>query len=203
MKKIFVFFTTILFSLSLFAQTKSSALGESAKTVKVGYLISDSNFMSGAGINEQKDGYAYSTSRIDGRKIFYHVLFKKDENMVIDHVNGDRTDNRLRNLREVTSSENSQNLHLLWKDKRKTSKFPGVYWNKKRECWICQARKHKANHPNSIHVKKEGFKTEYEAFDYYIAILKGMGRTINTETEQYKDYLKWKGEQQQVTLDVF
>lgn len=151
----------------------------------------------------QKDGYAYSTSRIDGRKIFYHVLFKKDENMVIDHVNGDRTDNRLRNLREVTSSENSQNLHLLWKDKRKTSKFPGVYWNKKRECWICQARKHKANHPNSIHVKKEGFKTEYEAFDYYIAILKGMGRTINTETEQYKDYLKWKGEQQQVTLDVF
>jgi len=59
MKKIFVFFTTILFSLSLFAQTKNSALGESAKTVKVGYLISDSKFMSGAGINEQKDGYAY------------------------------------------------------------------------------------------------------------------------------------------------
>ena len=139
----------------------------------------------------------------DGKKTFYHTLFKQNKDMVIDHIDGDRTDNRLRMLREVTSSENSQNLHLLWKDKRIVSKFPGVYYNRKQECWTCQARKHKANNPNSIHVKRDGFKTEYEAFDCYISILKDMDRAINTETDVYQDYLRWKSRQQQVTLESF
>lgn len=152
----------------------------------------------------QKDGYAYSTTRINGQKTFYHTLFKKDKNKVIDHVNGDRTDNRFRNLREVSASENSQNIHVLWKDKRMTSKFPGVYYNRKEDCWMCQARKHKINHPDTKHFKKGGFKTEYEAFECYINILKEWGREVNTETDVYKDYLKWKGEvRDQVTLEAF
>ncbi|MBQ2832364.1 HNH endonuclease [Methanobrevibacter sp.] len=150
----------------------------------------------------QKDGYAYSTGLINGHKIFYHTLFKKDENMIIDHINGDRTDNRLRMLREISPSENSQN-NILWKHKRVTSKFPGVYWNRHEECWMCVARKHKRNHPEHQQISKQGFKTEYEAFDYYLKLLKELGREVNTETESFKDYLKWKGEQQQVTLDVF
>ena len=151
----------------------------------------------------QKDGYAYSTRKIDGRKIFYHILFKRNDDMVIDHINGDRTDNRLRMLREISPSENSQNLHLLWKDKRIVSKFPGVYYNRKHECWMCQARKGKSNNPESIKIKREGFESEYEAFDEYCKLLKSLGREVNTETEAYKDYLRWKGEQQQSTLESF
>ena len=121
--------------------------------------------------------------------------------MVIDHINGDRTDNRLRMLREITPSCNSQNIR--WEHKRVTSKFPGVYWNRKNNCWMCTARKHKASNPNSYTKTKQGFKTEYEAFDYYLKLLKEMGRTINTQTEVYQDYLAWKGEQQQTTLEAF
>lgn len=152
----------------------------------------------------QKDGYAYSTKPIvNGKKQFFHTLFKKDKNMVIDHKNGDRTDNRLKNLREVSSSENSQNIHLLWKDKRIVSKFPGVYWNRKRECWVSQARKFGKNNPNSEVIRKEGFKTEYEAYDFYIKALHEMGREVNTQTDAYKDYLKWKSKKQQATLNKF
>lgn len=151
----------------------------------------------------QKDGYAYSTGQIDGRKVFYHTLFKKNETMIIDHIDGDRTDNRLRMLREISPSENSQNLHIMWKDKRKVSKFPGVYYNRKKECWTCQARKGKSNNPNSIHVKKDGFDSEYEAFECYLNILKEMNRAVNTETDAYKDYLKWKNEPKQSTLEAF
>ena len=149
----------------------------------------------------QKDGYAYSTRRIDGRKQFYHTLFKEDENLVIDHINGDRTDNRLKNLREITPSCNSQNIR--WEHKRVTSKFPGVYWNRKNECWMCRARKHKASNPNTYVKSKSGFSNEYEAFDYYLKLLKEMGRTVNTQTDVYQDYLRWKGEQQQATLESF
>lgn len=150
----------------------------------------------------QKDGYAYSTSRIkDGKKTFYHTLFKKDNEMIIDHINGDRTDNRLRMLREISPSCNSQNIR--WEHKRVTSRFPGVYWNRKDKCWMCTARKHKAGAPNSYTKSKSGFKTEFEAFDYYLKLLKEMGRTINTQTNVFHEYLKWKGEQQQSTLDAF
>lgn len=153
----------------------------------------------------QKDGYAYSTRKfIEGKKTFYHTLFKKDKNMVIDHVNGDRTDNRLRNLREVTLSENSQNIHsVMWKDMRFTSKYPGVYWNRHDECWMCVAKKHKQNHPEHKKLQMQGFKTEEEAFDQYVKFVKELGREVNTETEAYKSYLKWKGEQQQTTLEAF
>lgn len=153
----------------------------------------------------QKDGYAYSTARIkEGKKTFYHTLFKKDDNMVIDHVNGDRTDNRLRNLREITLSENSQNIHtVMWKDKRFTSKYPGVYWNRHDECWMCVAKKHSFNNPKFEKRQMQGFKTEEEAFDQYIKFLKELGREVNTETEAYKNYMKWKGEKQQSTLEAF
>ena len=45
---------------------------------------------------------------------------------VIDHINGDKTDNRLENLREVSQSENNKNTVYPWKPNAKTG-LPGVY----------------------------------------------------------------------------
>lgn len=51
----------------------------------------------------------------------------------IDHINGDRTDNRLVNLRNVTQNENAKNTKL---HKRNTSGVTGVY--KTKTSWIAR-----------------------------------------------------------------
>jgi hypothetical protein len=51
----------------------------------------------------------------------------------IDHVNGDPGDNRLSNLREATSSENSQNRHGI--STQNTSGYRGVTQHKQSGKW--------------------------------------------------------------------
>ena len=44
----------------------------------------------------------------------------------IDHINGDKTDNRIENLREVSGSENMLNMVHRWRPNARTG-LPGVY----------------------------------------------------------------------------
>ena len=46
----------------------------------------------------------------------------------IDHINGNKQDNRIENLREVSASENRMNMVYPWKPNAKTG-LPGVYKN--------------------------------------------------------------------------
>lgn len=50
----------------------------------------------------------------------------------IDHVNGNRSDNRLNNLREVTQPSNMKNTK---RQNRNKSGFPGVCFEKRRQKW--------------------------------------------------------------------
>ena len=63
-------------------------------------------------------GYkGYVQVEIDGKKdrvhrvIWSHVNGSIPKGMVIDHINGNKADNRIANLRLVTCSQNSQNRH--------------------------------------------------------------------------------------------
>jgi len=53
----------------------------------------------------------------------------------LDHVNGNRADNRLTNLREASRSENCWNSR---KSKNNTSGFKGVFWSVARGKWYAQ-----------------------------------------------------------------
>lgn len=73
---------------------------------------------------------------------FYVHEYWPDE---VDHINGDGTDNRLCNLREVSHSENMRNMR---KHSSNTSGVTGVHWWRTRGCWA--VRIYKNNKP--IHV---------------------------------------------------
>ena len=50
----------------------------------------------------------------------------------VDHINGDRSDNRICNLREVSNSQNQMNAGL---NSRNTSGRKGIWWSKDESRW--------------------------------------------------------------------
>lgn len=80
----------------------------------------------------------YRTIKVEGRNYQAHRLawlYVHGEwpTGQIDHVNRNRGDNRLANLRPVTNSENQQNTVA-----RNRHGLKGVHWNKSQEKWTAK-----------------------------------------------------------------
>lgn len=82
---------------------------------------------------KNKDGYL--TGLLDNKRpirLHRHIMDCPD-NLVVDHINHDITDNRKNNLRIATASQNGMNKQ---KSKRNTSGVTGVCWHKAHNKWI-------------------------------------------------------------------
>ena len=82
--------------------------------------------------------YGYRHGAILGRnflahRVIYAMHYGKWPNKQIDHINGIRTDNRIKNLREVTGSENLKNQKISVKNK---SGVTGVCRHGNTDKWV-------------------------------------------------------------------
>lgn len=81
--------------------------------------------------------HGYYTSSISGKRLsahrvcwaIYHGEWPKGE---IDHINGDKLDNSIANLRDVTRSQNARNLSV------KSGRRRGVYWYAPTSRWVAK-----------------------------------------------------------------
>ncbi|WP_336295527.1 HNH endonuclease [Cronobacter dublinensis] len=83
----------------------------------------------------------YLKLAIDNKKYYAHrivwVLKKKEWPQYIDHINGDRSDNRIENLRNVSRSQNQRNLKL---SVRNTTGVIGVTQDSRNGHYIAQVK---------------------------------------------------------------
>lgn len=85
-------------------------------------------------------GYIYICVR--GKRILAHraiwaIVYGEWPQSIVDHVNMDRTDNRLCNLRLATKSQNACNTRLY---RNNTSGVKGVRWRQNAKKWTAEIR---------------------------------------------------------------
>jgi hypothetical protein len=100
--------------------------------------VSDAEAISAYRWGMHGKGYARRTIRV-GRKT-RPVLMHRDllgltpgDGVQVDHVNGDKLDNRRANLRVCTQAQNQQNNYH-------DRPYRGTYWDAQSNCWRAQVR---------------------------------------------------------------
>lgn len=84
----------------------------------------------------------YRIGRLDGKNYLAHrviwaILTGSWPTHQVDHVNGDREDNRVRNLREVSNTENARNATV---SANNTSGVTGVWHDARRDRWVAEIK---------------------------------------------------------------
>lgn len=83
----------------------------------------------------------YVTIAINGQRYYAHrIIWRMATGEIpneVDHINGDKIDNRLVNLRSATRETNGRNLSIK---SNNTSGVNGVYWNKKDRRWVAYGK---------------------------------------------------------------
>ena len=128
--------------------------------------------------------YGYCGVWFNGRKILYHAIVwilstgeDIPQGMEIDHINGNKIDNRIENLRLVTRRGNQQNQKT-----HRAGRLTGTYYNK-----ICYNDKIYHYWRSQIKINKTQiaigcYKTEQEAHEAYKIACKHIKSYVDNES---------------------
>jgi hypothetical protein len=91
-------------------------------------------------------------------RIIWMIVHGRWPEPMIDHINGNRKDNRLCNLREVTAKQNIENSTIKkTKSGLPRSGYKGVHWNKQTRKWVAAiGHQKKTIYLGSFNYPKEG-----------------------------------------------
>jgi hypothetical protein len=103
---------------------------------------SGTNFVTSRSMAGGPDSRGYTRIKIDGREYLAHMMawaihYGEWPDMQIDHIDGNRSNNRILNLRLATGSQNSSNIGI---SPSNTSGYKGVYRDKKTGKWIARIK---------------------------------------------------------------
>jgi hypothetical protein len=134
--------------------------------------------------NKKNSGNGYCLVGFNGRMVSYHVIVwilstGKDipQGMEIDHINGNKIDSRIENLRLVTKRENQQN-----RKKHRAGRLVGAIYNKERNYWQSQIKINK----NQIFLGY--YKTKQEANEAYKIACKYIAKY--TDNDSFRELVK-------------
>jgi len=122
--------------------------GVARKGMEAGYLRSDGRIC-----------VCIARKRIRAHRIVWFLNYGKWPEKEIDHIDGNPTNNRIENLRDVSVRENQSNQKI-----HRAGKLVGARWSNKNHLnpWMAQIR------INGKKVHLGCFKTEKEAHEAYI-----------------------------------
>lgn len=136
-------------------------------------------------IKESKGYFVNDTGKGDTRKVWYlhREIMGNPEGFVIDHVNGDKKDNRKYNLRKCSTQEN------IWNSKPQegSSKYKGVCWDRSRNKWTSHIKVDR----QSIHLGR--YDVEEDAAKAYDEAAKkhyGQFARLNLESPYHKPFVE-------------
>ena len=88
-------------------------------------------------------------------RIVWALCYDQLSTMTIDHINGDKHDNRIENLREVSQSDNMLNWLLPWEPNKDTN--------------VAGVNRCNGSYQTKIHGRQAYFHDPYQAFYWAIA----------------------------------
>jgi len=112
-----------------------------------------------------KNSQGYLIVNVNGKNVrLHHIAWCLTHGYIpnkIDHINQNKQDNRIVNLREVTTTENNRNMP---KPRHNTSGTVGVYYNKANSNWRAFIHlNNKTKSLGSFKTKEEAIKARLEA----------------------------------------
>lgn len=95
------------------------------------------------------DGCRY---KVHAHRVAWYCLTGQTPTHCIDHIDGDPSNNRASNLRDVPTTVNARNAR---KNSKNTSGVTGVCWNKRQRKWLAQAKKNGQHRHLGVFSNKE------------------------------------------------
>ena len=129
-------------------------------------LVSKSDYVKISKIKWCNNANGYAQSIIEGISVLMHryIMNIFDNNIIIDHINRNKLDNRRSNLRSDIGYKSNAKNQSIHKNK-KTSKYRGVFYDKKNKKWQV------TTHIGGVRKDMGCYKDEIaaaEVFDMYI-----------------------------------